>query len=156
MKNNKNQNKYRWTNKLSDGTYRSKGGKNKVGWNNFRNERCPTCNRKYRYFRAEINKEAYNIILQERDDPKHRRTQININQLLGKKREIKLEAWNAHKRECELVARQKAGEDISEEEMVDAIIEVESYPGYFLKTDSKTKDIMYPNPSNDDDDDIPF
>ena len=139
----------RWSNKLPDGTYKTKGyGRSK--WQPFRHEKCPFCGRKYRYFRAELNKQAFEIIKAERDDPNHPRTQVDLTQLLGKKRELKLKAWEAHQAECELIYRYKNGEEIPEEEWEYVAGLTSDNPGYFVDTTTEKKRI-YPGGENETD-----
>jgi len=165
MKKRKDKNKYRWTNRKEDGTYRTKGyGKSK--WKPYAMDACPTCGRKYKYFRAELNvnsgkQTVLPIIIKERDDPNHPRHQVNLNQMLGKMHELKQEAWEAHKQECELMARSFAGEKVSEDEWIEAAKATTDAPGYFCSTKddwTREKDMypMFRKEKEKDDEDIPF
>jgi len=146
---------HRWTNRRSDGTYVSKGD----NWTRWRNEVCPTCGRKYRYFRAELVDTAYHQLRSEQD--KGDRSQLNLRTVLGRRHEIKQRAWEVHKEICALYAVELAGEKVGEDVWQEAFGRDMSDPGYFVDCKGNRVDTFPQVESettvcDDEDDEVPF
>lgn len=112
---------HRWTNKREDGSKVCRG----VSWTRLRNERCPHCGKKYRYFRMGMDRTDVYEALKSQQRGGEIKT-VTLRTYLGRMHEIKQAAWQAHIESCEQEQAYIRGE-ISDAEM-DGILS-EAYRG---------------------------
>lgn len=122
-----NPNQHNWTNRRADGSYVARG----KNWTYWRNQTCPHCGRKYRYFRMEMDRTDIFMMLKQEHDNGDRKAH-SIRTQLGKQHEKKQEAWEAHIEVCRVEAIAKGGGKVDPDEVREVMEEACSAPGYFV------------------------